>query len=321
MRRTAPFASSVALVLALVLAGCFGQDAEEGPRTEVSTPESAPAPSASANDVAALSRVELSGDPGTLPGFEFSPPLVVTGEVARVAREGVGDVVELGAAVLLDVASVKGADGTAIGDSYSGVPEMMIVGESTLPTALLRVLVGERVGARLLYAFRGEDGAAILSQFEVISTQGVLKHAEGRVVTLAADLPTVTRAEDGHPVIERVGGAPPTDLTSEPLIVGEGETVESDAWIAFHYSCWLWNGTEVDTSWDEGPVVQLLSDDIVGLRERMVGRTVGSQMIMIVPPGVIDFQQLEGVPGDAALVFVIDILAVVNPTGGGMNGA
>ena len=314
------------MITGLLLAGCSSD--KDNPPPSVVPSASAPVPSVSpttptsfqpeptvgaAVDADVLAGVKLSGKPGSLPTFEFTPPLIVSGGVARVALAGTGDVVALGDAVLLDLATVSGADGTALGDSYSGIPEMEVVNEDNFPPALLEVLVGERVGARLLFATPNDEGGAHLSAFEILSTQKVLELAEGTTNEPTAGLPVVTLAEDGLPSLKPTDQPPPTELVAQPLITGTGKTLTADAWFAFHYTSWLWDGREVDTSWDGSPLVQLMTDAQPGWQEGLIGQKVGSRVLVVMPPGAFDSAELEHIPAGSTLVFAIDILTAINP--------
>jgi peptidylprolyl isomerase len=127
-------------------------------------------------------------------------------------------------------------------------------------------------------------------------------------------LPTVELAEDGAPTITVPDTEPPTELVAQPLIEGEGAEVEAGQRITVHYTGVLWDdGETFDSSWERGsPATFDIGTGAVipGWDEGLVGQTVGSQVLLVVPP---DKGYPEGSPdgsieaGDT-IVFVVDIL-------------
>ncbi|HEY0187963.1 MAG TPA: FKBP-type peptidyl-prolyl cis-trans isomerase [Cellulomonas sp.] len=309
MRRTA--ATLLALSL-LVLAGCSSGDSSGDASASASSSASATADAtATAEDVAALAAVTLTGDAGTEPTFEFDQPFTVSAEVARVFSEGDGDTVSEGQYVTLNVTAVSGTDGTSQGTTYGSTPQGYVVDSTSLPDVMLDSLIGQQVGARILYAAPYDDDSLIWA-FEILSAQDIPSRAEGTAVTPADGLPTVTLADDGAPSIEALDTDPPTELVAQTLIQGAGEAVTADETIVVNYSGWLWDGTSFDSSWDTGsPMATELSNLIEGWQDGLVGQTVGSQVLLIIPPDLGYGDDDNGsIPGGSTLIFVVDILAV-----------
>ena len=126
-------------------------------------------------------------------------------------------------------------------------------------------------------------------------------------------LPTVELAEDGAPTITVPEGEPPTELVVQPLIEGTGAPVESGQTVTVHYTGALWkDGTVFDSSWENGaPFTFVIGTQqvIAGWDEGLVGQTVGSQILLVVPPAKGYPRGLAGPsPPTDTLVFVIDIL-------------
>ncbi|MFB9955262.1 FKBP-type peptidyl-prolyl cis-trans isomerase [Cellulomonas denverensis] len=143
------------------------------------------------------------------------------------------------------------------------------------------------------------------------ATQDVLDAPEGEAVAPAEGLPTVTLAEDGEPSITPVDGDAPTELIVQPLIKGTGPEVTSTGTVVANYSGWLWDGTSFDSSWSRGaPTAFGLNQVIAGWTQGLAGQTVGSQVLLIIPPdlGYGDEDQ-DSIPGGSTLIFVVDILA------------
>lgn len=313
MRRTAATLLAVSL---LVLAGCSGgssDDPTSSPSASTASGEATP----TAEDIAALEAVTISGDLGAVPTFDFEQPFTVSAPVARVADPGTGDPITAGQLVTMHVAAVSGEDGSSVGTTYGSTPQAYIVDDTTLPQVMLDALTDAQVGVRILYATPGSatsTGTASPSQIwslEVTSAQDVPARAEGTAVAPAEGLPTVTLADDGAPSITPVAGDAPTELVVQPLIQGSGAAVSADQTVVVHYTGWLWDGTQFDSSWESGsPMATPLSNLVQGWQQGLAGQTVGSQVLLVVPPALGYGANAQGsIPANSTLVFVVDILA------------
>ena len=131
---------------------------------------------------------------------------------------------------------------------------------------------------------------------------------------------TVKWADNGEPSISKPKGKAPKELESYTTIEGEGPKVKEGQKVAVQYSGWLWddNSKYFDSSWQDGrepfpvdPVGQ--ASVIEGWNEGLVGAKVGSQIVLVVPPdkGYGEQGSPPSIPGNAPLMFVIDILSAV----------
>ncbi|RMI13890.1 FKBP-type peptidyl-prolyl cis-trans isomerase [Cellulomonas triticagri] len=306
MRRTA---AATLLAASLVLLSACSDDTSADPSASASP--SASAATASAEDVAALEAVTVTGEPGAEPTLDFEQPFSVSADVARVAEPGDGETVEEGHQVMLNIVAVLGSDGSSQGGTYGATPQAYVAEPGNVPDALLDVLVGAQVGARLLYASPAQDDTVLMA-VEIMSTEAIPTRAEGTAVTdIPEGLPTVTLAEDGAPSIETVDAEPPTELVAQPLIQGAGAPVESGQTLTVQYSGWLWDGTPFDSSWERGASTSFpLGNVIQGWQQGLVGQTVGSQVLLVVPPDLgYGDEDTSSIPGGSTLIFVVDILS------------
>jgi FKBP-type peptidyl-prolyl cis-trans isomerase len=107
----------------------------------------------------------------------------------------------------------------------------------------------------------------------------------------------------------------PTELGVETLIKGDGATVQAGDTVTVQYQGVIWNTGEIfDESWSRGAPATFSTDQVItGFADGMVGQTVGSQTVVVIPPadgyGEAGAPQ-AGISGTDTLVFVIDILAV-----------
>lgn len=329
MRRLA--AAPVALITsALLLAGCSGDDPE--PEATPSPTQEAPTvPKPSADDVAALEGVALEGEAGAQPTVTYDLPFDVSAPVARVVDEGSGDALEAGQELQVNYVVHSGDDGSELASTWGlGATERLSFTDQALVPALVEVLTDAQVGVRLLFAAPGTEGQAATettqeipaSPATVIAMEVVdatFPRAEGEAVEPPAGLPTVELGENGEPSIEIPADAEePSELVVQPLIRGEGAVVEAGQYVRIHYTGVLWDGTEFDSSWGRQPLEAVIGAGqlIDGWDEGVVGQTVGSQVLLVIPPEKGYGAEGQGtIPGDATLVFVVDILEATAPAG------
>lgn len=272
-----------------------------------------------------LDEVEVTGEDGEQPTLEFDMPLEIEETARLVLREGDGDVIAQGSMITFEFLFVNGRDGSEIGSSYEGEPASLVFEESLMP-GVFQGLDGLPAGSRVLVGIAPGDGAGadpstglldtdtVLFFAEVLEVRETLTRAEGTAVEPVDGLPTVKLGEDGAPTITVPGGEPPTELVVQPLIEGAGATVESGQTITVHYTGVLWaDGTVFDSSWESGPPASFgigTGSVIDGWDEGLVGQTIGSQILLVVPPakGYPEGSPDGSISATDTIVFVVDIL-------------
>jgi peptidylprolyl isomerase len=261
--------------------------------------------------------VTLTAEPGKAPVWDFAAPISVTGPIARVMQPGTGEVIDLNRGLVADVVTVNGSDGNEEGNTYEGSPQILMTDESNMPLALLEAVVGAQAGARILFAAPVAENKTTLWAFEIGSVLDVPAEAEGTPVKSAPGLPLVSLTDSATtdarmPTIVPAEGLAPTELVVQPLVIGAGEKVTADSSLVIQVTGALWDGTQVQNSWENGaglPVV--LSGTIQGWREGLVGQPIGSRVMLVVPPALAWDGKGRGelIPAGSTLVYVIDILA------------
>ncbi len=328
MRRSTTVRGGIAAAVILVLglgglAACTG-----GPSTPPvpsgtagATAAATPTPTVNtAADEAALAAITVKGAPGAKPTLTLpSKPFTVTSQVARTVDTGTGAAIAQGDLVTLHVLEVSGADGSERGDTWSGgSPVVTTVDSSSFFAGLYQQLVSAHVGSRILLAAPTQDSSGntltVVDLLEIAKTQQVPARATGTPVTPPAGLPTVTLDANGVPSLTAATGAAPTTLVTQPLIKGTGPAVTKGQTVVVNYTGWLWNGTKFDSSWDRGttfPVQNIGAAQVItGWNQGLVGQTVGSQVLLVVPPSLGYGTTAQGsIPANSTLVFVVDILA------------
>jgi peptidylprolyl isomerase len=271
----------------------------------------------------AIDDVEVTGEPGEKPTLDFDEPLEVTETATRIIDEGDGEEIAPGSLVTFDYLFVNGRDGTELGTSYDAKPQTLTF-EDTLMPGLYDGLNGVPTGSRLLVGIAPEDGLGADPTQGVLETDTLLFFAEivdvapgrahGEQVAPEPGLPTVELADDGAPTITVPDTEPPTELVVQPLIEGDGAEVEAGQTITVHYTGVIWDTGEVfDSSWESGKSATFeigTGAVIPGWDEGLVGQTVGSQVLLVVPPdkGYPDGSPDGSIKAGDTIVFVVDIL-------------
>ena len=126
----------------------------------------------------------------------------------------------------------------------------------------------------------------------------------------SGSFPDVT-GEDKPVIAAGTGAEPTTKALVKTLSAGDGAIVCPGAKVKVNYVGALWNGTVFDSSYERGePAEFSLTQVVKGWTNGLAGQTVGSQVLLVVPPseGYGDTAQ-NGIPANSTLVFVVDILS------------
>lgn len=320
MRRT--LAILAVLGASLSLGGCTAAAPDAA-----ATASSAPLDCASAGDATAA--VQTSGEFASKPVTVFPSPLTVEATERSVAIEGSGDEVAEGDTVLVDYTLYNGTSGAEFSaSSYaSGGRAAFKVDTDQYLAGLVKAVNCATVGSRVVAVVPPSDafGDAGQSQFGITAADSIVMVIDvERIVPTAADgepqtpidgLPTVALAEDGAPTVTIPASDPPADLQLAVLKKGSGATVADGDQLIVQYQGVVWGtGTVFDQSWGKPAPASLGTGGVIeGFKEAVVGQTVGSQVLVTIPPakGYGDAgNQKAGISGTDTLVFVIDILAV-----------
>ncbi|QKJ19550.1 FKBP-type peptidyl-prolyl cis-trans isomerase [Microbacterium hominis] len=158
-----------------------------------------------------------------------------------------------------------------------------------------------------------EDDAAIavvdIRKLYLPKADGALQFNSG------LGLPAVVRAPDGRPGVIMPEADAPDELVIQTLKKGDGDVVDGSAPVRAHYTGVTWADRAVfDTSWDGEPASFELDGVVPGFAAALEGQTVGSQVMVVVPPELGYGDQEQGsIPAGSTLVFVIDILGIDEP--------
>ena len=286
---------------------------------------------------AASESVKVTGDFGTAPTVEIENPLTATTTQRSVVIEGDGAVAQAGDDITMEFTIYNGATGEVIeggGTGYADEPAAFTLDENLI-AGFTKTLECSAEGSRVVGVFSPADGivAENLESFgmteddslvmvaDLLSTETapeVLPKSDGEAQELPEGFPAIDVSiaddETGTPTVTLPGGAAPAELQIATTIKGEGEEVADGASVTVNYQGINWRTGEVfDQSWGSAPATFVTSQVVAGFGQALVGQTVGSQVVVVIPPdlgyGPQGGNENAGILADDTLVFVIDILS------------
>jgi peptidylprolyl isomerase len=332
-------ASAAAALPLVLLAGCSssgGAKASSSSSASASASSSAAALNSPMSDVSVTTAKSKSKKGAATPTLTFkNKPFGVAKTEETVVTAGKGATVKQGEIVQVDFAVANGKDGKQLESTYANNPVKLELAADQVMPGLIKGLTGHKVGDRLVVAIPPADGFGpkgnpqlgigakdtMVWLIDIKQAQQALTHATGKKVAPKAGLPTVKvpSADKAAQITIPKGHKPPTKLVAQPLIVGQGDKVRAGQRIKVNYTGVVWrNGKKFDSSFDHGGkpvefpigVKQVIS----GWDKGLVGQTVGSRILLVVPPSEgygKQGQPSAGIKGTDTLVFVVDILAAL----------
>jgi FKBP-type peptidyl-prolyl cis-trans isomerase len=160
-------------------------------------------------------------------------------------------------------------------------------------------------------------GDSVIFVVDVEKVSNPLAEAKGTPLKAPATVPTLTYDKDKHPAkFKATKDTPKTvdKLGVYPIIKGKGPAVKAGQTVTAEYVAQLYpDGKVFDESWSSDQPRQFpigTGGVIKAWDEGLVGQTVGSRVILVVPSALAYGKQGSppDVPPDADLIFVIDIL-------------
>jgi FKBP-type peptidyl-prolyl cis-trans isomerase len=130
-------------------------------------------------------------------------------------------------------------------------------------------------------------------------------------------LPKVTAHAGSAPTITIPASSPPSGLVTKTLIRGTGPKVAKGQYVITQYTGYIWRTKKVfDSSWTDGSPFGFVMDAnpeqvIPGWDAGLVGQTIGSRVMLVVPPKEgygSSGQSQAGITGSDTLVYVVDII-------------
>jgi peptidylprolyl isomerase len=305
--------SSLALIataglVAVALTGC----------ANAAAPDASPGQSSEA--------VVVKGDFGDEPRVEFPTPLVPEETQCTEVIAGEGEYLTADQFVLLGASLFNGTTGEEVQTVGYGDDGPAPLAVSQAQPAFQKGLTCAREGSRVVVVGPSQDlggqegGESAVAVFDVF--KAFPARADGSPRLSRDGFPAVVLAPDGRPGITIPNNDPPVKETSEVEVLkqGSGQTVEDGDTVVVQYTGVIWDDsrTVFDSTWEKGaPTTFVVSEGsgsqvIPGFSKAIIGQQVGSQVGVVVPPsdGYGD-QDVQNIPANSTLFFVIDILGVI----------
>lgn len=234
----------------------------------------------------------------------------------------------------------NGKTNKLLDSTYSSSPQV-------LPAALLpgiqSAVTGKKLGSRVLavippkqgYGTSGNSQLGVTGSDTLVFVMDLLqKYSSGTVSASGSQvssgggsLPSVSATAGTAPKVTIPKGVtPPTTLVAKTLIKGSGPVVTKGEDVVAQYTGVNWRTGQVfDSSWQRGlpysfKIGATPSQVIPGWDTGLVGQTVGSRVLLVIPPGDAygsAGQSQAGIKGTDTLVFVVDIISAVSPGAAG----
>jgi len=307
---------AIPVLASLVLAGCGG------------SPNAVPTSTPTVN---ANAKVTVTGAFGLTPAVTI-PHLTANNTLTvKTIIQGTGPVLTKTDSLVANFMLFfwTGTNSTQMANTFPTNPG--IVGGNMIP-GLRTALTGKRVGSRILaiippdqgYGPNGDPELGLSANTTLVFVIDILKSysanasASGTTESTGGNgLPTIS-AQPGQPPVATIpSGQPPATLQVKTLIKGSGPVVAKGQYLIAQYVGYIWRTKKLfSSSWAngmpfgfvfQGSPAQVVSGWDLGL----VGQTVGSRVLLIIPPKDgygSNGEAQAGITGTDVLVFVVDIL-------------
>ena len=272
-----------------------------------------------------LDTVKVSGEVGTVPKVTFDGQVAPKDIESEVLTKGDGEELSAGDAVFAQIWIGNGFTEEEVYNTYDTNAPQLLSGDVSEP--FKKAIDGNTVGSRVVVASSAEDafGEAGNPQLGIGNKDGVVF-----VIDLIAKLATEPSGEERPAAkwaptpIEADGtvtgfdfaeaNQPSKNLLDTTLIKGDGPVVEKGQTIAVDYLGQVFEAEKpFDESFSKEPATFAIGvgQVVKGWDETLVGKTVGSRVILSIPPadGYGDKgNESAGIKGTDTLFFVVDIL-------------
>jgi FKBP-type peptidyl-prolyl cis-trans isomerase len=313
------------LLASLAIAGCGS-----------SKPTASTSPTASAT-TNANAAVTVTGAFGKTPVVEIPKLKASTKLAVRTVIEGAGATVTKTDSMAANFVLYfwNGTSSVLKANTFTQNPTM--IGGTMLP-GLETALIGQKVGSRVLavippadgYGTSGNSQLGITGSTTLVFVIDLIKsyaNTASAFGTQESDgggiLPTVSAHPGAAPTISIPAKTPPSALVTKTLIKGSGPKLAKGQFVIAQYTGYIWRTKKVfDSSWSSGAPFGFVMDAspeqvISGWDSGLVGQTVGSRVMLVIPPkdayGTSGASQ-AGINGTDTLVFVVDIIDALKPT-------
>lgn len=256
--------------------------------------------------------IEVEGPPLTEPTITYAAPFEISSTSSRVVVEGNGERVRSDKPVLIHYRLESAQSGEVIDQTFGALPKTYLLTPEDMSLELYEALVGVHVGSRVLLLTAGDDELGTIPT--VLVADVLPTEATGAPVEPRPDLPVVVVDEEGVPQVEIPQSDPPEELEVQTLVRGSGAQVSGQSTVVVQYTMVRWRDSMVvDSTWEAlGPRSFSLAEAITGWTLGLAEQTVGSRVLLVVPPATAVDEESNDLTRET-VVYVVDILAATTP--------
>jgi peptidylprolyl isomerase len=314
---------AIPLLACLVIAGCSS--------SKSTASGSSSASSSAASSPGANSDVTATGAFDKTPKVTIPKAKAGNSLTVRTLIQGNGTTLTKSDALAANFV-VYAWDGTTSSEKESTFTSLpALIPSKSLP-GLEQALIGKKVGSRVLavippaegFGTSGNPQAGITGTTTLVFVIDMLKAysntagATGSQVSAGGgNLPTVSAKTGSAPTVTFPSSGPPSALVTKTLVKGSGAKLAKGDYVIAQYAGYIWRTKKVfGSSWASGSpfgfVIGASPEQVIpGWDKGLVGQTVGSRVMLSIPPaqgyGKAGASQ-AGIKGDDTLVFVVDII-------------
>jgi peptidylprolyl isomerase len=311
----------VPLLAGLVIAGCSS-----------SKPTAAASPTANAN-----AAVTVTGAFGTTPKVNIPKLKASNTLTVKTIVQGTGAALTRSDSLAANfvVYSWDGTSSVLKESTFASNP--MMIPSSSLP-GLESALTGKKIGSRVLAVIPPKEGfgtagnpqagisgtTTLVFVIDMINAYPTTASASGAQESNGGgSLPTVAAHPGSAPTVSIPSSKPPTTLVTKTLIKGSGPKLVKGQYVVAQYTGYIWRTPKqpFNSSWSGGSPFGFIigaspSQVITGWDTGLVGQTVGSRVMLVIPPkdgyGSTG-QSSAGIKATDTLVFVVDVIDAFKP--------
>jgi len=266
--------------------------------------------------------VKVTIPPSGAPTLNFTSPMRFTTPESKIVKAGpgTGPAVELSSLVSVRYVGTNATDQGPIGENWTAGPSTFYV--NSVVKGFTDGLLGKHAGDEVLITVPAKDAFGDTGNIQstvrpgdsVIYVVDITNVAP--VETVPDTVPTLVYDAAGNPSKFTATDAvtkDPKELGVYPVIKGDGPAVKVGDTVSVAYFGQLYPDKDVFNAWTGQPFPAKLgaSQVIEGWDKGLLGQTVGSRLILVVPPDLAYKDKKQpGIPANSTLIFAIQILAV-----------
>lgn len=271
-----------------------------------------------------LDGVDATGAFGESPDVTVPVPWAIDTTRVKVLVPGSGITCN-GGLTQVNYYGVNARSGDKFDESYSNGSPVTFDLSGGMIAGFVKAIDGQKEGTRLIAAIPGADGYdasggntdagielgdTLVFVIDIVRCE--ISQPTGQAVTPTdTSLPTVGGTADAPTLTIPSSNTAPSSLVIQPLIKGEGDPVTADDFVKVNYAEYTWsNGQLVRQTFGFTPLTGMLSATIEGWQTGLLGQTVGSRLLLVVPPNQAYPQGNPSlnIPTGSTMVYLIDIM-------------